>query len=117
MATQHLLGTTIVEVQEGACQAKSLAYFQASHFGLGEKTGQVWSPRHLEIGWCQAGCGLCNGMLTWRIWQVLYAYAQYQDEWIKVGDQWRIKLRTLAYIVCDRFDQGFSALPQDICNC
>ena len=31
--------------------------------------------------------------------QVAYAYAQYQDDWVKNDDGWRIKYRTLVYMV------------------
>ena len=34
--------------------------------------------------------------------KVLYGYGQYQDDWIKTccPEEWRIKARTLVYMVC-----------------
>ena len=39
--TQHLLGTQAIDVKPGSCEAKSLSYFTATHFGLGKYEGQV----------------------------------------------------------------------------
>lgn len=41
VTTQHALSTTVVEVEEGGRRAKSLAYFTATHFGMGGFEGQV----------------------------------------------------------------------------
>ena len=40
-------------------------------------------------------------MLTSTV-KVVYAYGQYQDDWIKTccPEEWRINARTLVYMVC-----------------
>ncbi|KAL9068483.1 MAG: hypothetical protein Q9161_006131 [Pseudevernia consocians] len=69
--TQHAFSTQLIEILEGESKARSLTYYTASHFGQGDYYGQV-----------------------------LYAYGQYQDEWIKscCPENWRIKARTLVYM-------------------
>lgn len=47
--TQHAYGTQVIEVEVGAKRAKSVTYFTASHFGVGNHTGKVclslpWFP-------------------------------------------------------------------------
>ena len=41
VTTQHALSTTVVEILDGGREARSLAYFTASHFGMGGFEGQV----------------------------------------------------------------------------
>ncbi|KAJ7016867.1 SnoaL-like domain-containing protein [Mycena alexandri] len=65
--TQHLLGTCVVQFL-GKDDARTVTYFQASHFGR----------------------GLFNG-------QVLYAYGAYDDSWVKVGKAWRVRQRSLVH--------------------
>ena len=44
--TQHKLSTQLIEVMPDGCQAKSLTYLEATHFGQGHYAGQVWEvPR------------------------------------------------------------------------
>ena len=39
--TQHKLSTQIIDISPNGCQAKSVTYLDASHFGQGNYTGQV----------------------------------------------------------------------------
>ena len=39
--TQHALSTEVIEILEGEVAARSLAYFTATHFGVGVHYGQV----------------------------------------------------------------------------
>ena len=39
--TQHKLSTQVIEIMPHDCQAMSLTYFEATHFGQGNYTGQV----------------------------------------------------------------------------
>ena len=41
VTTQHSLATQIIEVVKGGCEAKSVTYFTATHFGQGDYFGQV----------------------------------------------------------------------------
>ena len=41
VTTQHLLGTQIIDVRPGACEARSLTYYTASHFGTRDFYGEV----------------------------------------------------------------------------
>lgn len=61
----------MIEILEGGFEARSVTYYTASHFGQGEYYGQV-----------------------------LYAYGQYQDEWVRscCAEGWRIKVRSLVYM-------------------
>ena len=71
VATQHQLGTQVVDLLPGGCKAKSLTYFTASHFGKNKYEGEV-----------------------------LYAYGQYQDMLAKDKDGvWKIQARVLQYMV------------------
>ncbi|KAF6226973.1 hypothetical protein HO133_008414 [Letharia lupina] len=71
VGTQHAFSTQVIEILAGEVEARSLTYYTASHFGQGDYYGQV-----------------------------LYAYGQYQDDWIKIccPEVWRIKTRTLVYM-------------------
>ena len=78
--SQHALSTQVIEIEKGNRKARSVTYFTASQFGTGNKTGKV-----------------------------LYSYAQYQDSWVKVGDEeWRIYQRNLVYMVISKL--GFANL-------
>lgn len=39
--TQHAFSTQVIEIGEGEGEARSLTYFTASHFGVGEREGMV----------------------------------------------------------------------------
>lgn len=41
VTTQHQLGTQAIDVREGSCEAKSVSYFTATHFGQGRYENQV----------------------------------------------------------------------------
>ncbi|KAJ7120811.1 hypothetical protein C8R44DRAFT_736536 [Mycena epipterygia] len=71
---QHLLGTCVVPFL-GKDDARTVTYFQASHFGR----------------------GLLNGQRGVGTEQVLYAYGAYDDSWVKVGKDWRVRQRSLVY--------------------
>ncbi|KAL6722055.1 hypothetical protein ACLMJK_001160 [Lecanora helva] len=67
--SQHAYGTQIVNIVD-ECRAQSISYFTASQFGRGNYAGQV-----------------------------LYSYAQYQDNLIKTpANEWRIQTRNLVYM-------------------
>ena len=73
--SQHLLGTTVIDIDSNGKRANSTQYFQASLFGQGDAKGQV-----------------------------VYLYGYYADELRKVqngkgavGGEWRIKSRYLIF--------------------
>lgn len=68
--TQHSYGTQVIQLF-GPCVARSVTYFRAAHFGIGIYEGQIAS-----------------------------AYGQYRDVLVLLEEGWRIKERTLAYMVC-----------------
>ena len=71
VTTQHLYGTQWIDVVSPLA-ARSVTYFRAAHFGKGQSEGQV-----------------------------LYAYGQYQDNWVRqLSGTWRISSRNLVYMVC-----------------
>ena len=39
--TQHSYGTQVIEIEKGKTRARSLTYFTATHFGIGNATGKV----------------------------------------------------------------------------
>ncbi len=47
--TQHSFATQVIDVLEGGCEAKSLTYFTAAHFGQGDYIGQVRFNECYEI--------------------------------------------------------------------
>lgn len=67
--SQHSYGTQVIEIEKDERTARSVTYYTASHFGTGNKTGKV-----------------------------LYSYAQYQDNLVRVSDGWRVKQRNLIYM-------------------
>ncbi|KAL8789663.1 MAG: hypothetical protein Q9195_006716 [Heterodermia aff. obscurata] len=69
--TQHALSTEVIEILEGESTARSLTYVTATHFGMGAYYGQA-----------------------------VYAYAQYQDDWVRscCPHEWRIKTRNQVYM-------------------
>jgi len=69
VATQHSYGTQFVQLC-GPCAARTVTYFRAAHFGVGAYEGEA-----------------------------LYAYGQYRDVLVLGEQGWRIKERTLAYMV------------------
>ncbi|CAI7569724.1 hypothetical protein N7533_002005 [Penicillium manginii] len=69
VTTQHLYGTQWIDVLSPTT-ARSVTYYQASHFGKGSSANQA-----------------------------LYAYGQYQDNWERqTGGSWRIVHRNLVYM-------------------
>lgn len=72
VTTQHSYGTQIVQLF-GPCVAQTVTYYRAAQFGVGLYEGEV-----------------------------LYAYGQYRDILVLAEQGWRIKERTLAYMVCFR---------------
>lgn len=70
VATQHSYGTQVVQMF-GPCVARTVTYFRAAHFGVGVYEGEV-----------------------------VYAYGQYRDVLVLLEEGWRIRDRTLAYMVC-----------------
>jgi len=69
VTTQHSYGTQVVQLF-GPCVARCVTYYTATHFGVGVYEGEV-----------------------------LYAYGQYRDVLVLGNQGWRIKERTLAYMV------------------
>ncbi|CAF9929842.1 MAG: hypothetical protein HETSPECPRED_007469 [Heterodermia speciosa] len=67
--TQHTYGTQVIEIEKGKTRARSLTYFTATHLGKGNATGKAY-----------------------------YAYGQYQDNLVRIGDGWRVKHRNLVYM-------------------
>ncbi|EMD00968.1 hypothetical protein BAUCODRAFT_29352 [Baudoinia panamericana UAMH 10762] len=73
VTTQHLLGTQDIQLV-GPCAARSVTYYRAAHFGEGVYEGEM-----------------------------LYAYGQYRDVLVRLPEGWRVKERTLAYMVSLRW--------------
>lgn len=70
VTTQHLLGTQVIDVLSPTT-AFSVTYFEATHFGKGEFTGEI-----------------------------VTTHGQYQDVWARQKDlSWRISHRNLLYMV------------------
>lgn len=70
MTTQHHCVAQVIELFEGWRTARSVTCFWAAHFARGEYEGQVH-----------------------------YAYVQYRDVLVQTQSGWRIRERTLAYMV------------------
>jgi len=66
--SQHLLGTTTIQIDNNGTVANSTTYFQASLFGKPYSVGEV-----------------------------LYLYGYYQDQLVQVGNGWRIDNRLLVF--------------------
>ena len=71
--TQHKLSTQVIEIMPHGCQAMSLTYYEAMHFGQGKYTGQV----RVYLGRDSAGAQNETGHLNlihrtdfFRIWPV-----------------------------------------------
>lgn len=69
VTSQHAYSTQVIELL-GPCAARSVTYFRAAQFGMGVYEGQV-----------------------------VYSYGQYRDVLVKLDEGWRVKERTLAYMV------------------
>ncbi|KAJ4333998.1 hypothetical protein N0V95_009286 [Ascochyta clinopodiicola] len=75
--TQHLLGSQSIRLCNKT-EAISATYFRAAHFLQRNATGAV--PDVADYS------------------NMLYAYAQYQDSWVKRNGLWKIKYRNLVYM-------------------
>lgn len=75
VTTQHKLSTQVVEILPGGCQAKAVTYYDATHFGMGNYTGQVCLlpqyPR-LPTPMLRVLCSLANVLDL----QIVSAYGQ-----------------------------------------
>ncbi|KAF7357232.1 SnoaL-like domain-containing protein [Mycena sanguinolenta] len=68
VTTQHSLGTQVIEVLSES-EAFSVTYYTATHFGMGVYEGEI-----------------------------VVAYGQYQDYWVRQHQSWKIQNRNLVYM-------------------
>ena len=68
VGSQHLLGTTVIDIHPSGSTANSTTYFQASLFGLGKALGQV-----------------------------VYLYGYYADDLVRMKGKWLIDSRELVF--------------------
>lgn len=75
--TQHITGTQSIRMFESKKEAFSVTYFRAHHFPPEHPQTPVVNPSE----------------------SVLTALGQYQDQWVKTQEGWRIAHRNLVYMV------------------
>lgn len=97
--TMHLLGTQLIDVHESGEEATSATYFYASHFGTGERFGQV--RMHLPFHLICDSKEMTVADFFIPSMKALWAWGIYEDRWLREesSGQWKIIQRTVEYPV------------------